>query len=110
MFKELFDYLNKSFSITSKMLVPYATYDDSGKAKSFTLFIPWNLVTEHNIAIDNIVALLPEGWNARPSSKLEHQQEAIEKGVTYVPSIAISEMTDSADMLNDYIAGKLSKK
>ena len=38
MFKELFDYLNKSFSITSKMLVPYATYDDSGKAKSFTLF------------------------------------------------------------------------
>ena len=106
LFKTFFTQLVKLYSIASNQLIPYEHRDKQGNVESLTLFIPWQLVTDNKLTVADISPLLPEGWYATESKKLEHQQAAMDSGKQYTYSIAISEQTDSADVMAKYLSAK----
>ena len=78
----------------------YSKEDDSGKATSVTVFIPWNLA--HLIAVADVQAALPSGWNASQSPRDVDMREALTSKVDYTPSIVIQQGANALSALKAF--------
>ena len=74
--------------------------DKDGNTVKLSVFIPWHLTSLINVA--DVQTLLPEGWEAKESTRDSDMREALHQKKDYTPSIVIQQGANALDALNSF--------